>query len=130
MFNKILDTGTIVAVYENKGDFQDVSNYRGITLLSCKGKLFTSILNERLNDYSNTLSIINDTDIPVWITCFLLKCVIDLFKWKERKLFCLFVDYEKAFDTVQCEGLWCKLVKEEMQEKIINVIRNMYNNIR
>ncbi len=61
---------------------------------------------------------------------FRLKCVIDLFKWKERKLFCLFVDYEKAFDTVQCEGLWCKLVKEEMQEKIINVIRNMYNNIR
>ena len=70
MFNKILDTGvmpsewsvgTIVPLSKDKGDTQDANNYRGITLLSCMGKLFTSILNERLNDYSNTLALINET---------------------------------------------------------------------
>ncbi len=49
---------------------------------------------------------------------FLLKCVNDLFKWKKRKLLCLFVDYKKAFDMAWREGLWYKLVKERVQEKI------------
>ena len=30
----------------------DVENYRGITLLSCLGKLFTRLINNRLTDWS------------------------------------------------------------------------------
>ncbi len=130
MFNKILDTGvmpsewsvgTIVPLYKNKGYIQDVSNYKGITLLSCMGKLFTSIINERLNEYSNKLSLINETQAgfrhgySTLDHIFLLKCVTDLFNWKKRKLFCLFVDYKKAFDMVWREGLLYKLVKEKVQ---------------
>ena len=33
----------------NKGDTDDVCNNRGITLLSTFGKLFTKVLNDRLN---------------------------------------------------------------------------------
>ncbi len=49
---------------------------------------------------------------------------------KKRELFCLFIDYEKAFDKVWREGLWYKLVKENIKGKILNVIRNMYDNIK
>ncbi len=60
---------------------------------------------------------------------FLLKCIIDLFKWKKRKLFCLFVDYKKAFDMVWREGLWWKLVRDNVSGKLLKVIHSMYNNI-
>ena len=60
LFNLILDSGKIPtnwtigvirALYKNKGDINDVNNYRGITLLSCLGKLFTSVINSRLYKY-------------------------------------------------------------------------------
>lgn len=41
--------GIIKPIYKNKGDPTLPENYRPITLLSCVGKLFTSILCERLN---------------------------------------------------------------------------------
>ncbi len=144
-FNKILDcgvipnewlVGTIVPLYKNKGDIKDTNNYRGITLLSCMGKLFTSILNERLNIFCNERNIINEIQAgfrPGYSTLdhiFLLKSIIDMFLWKKRRLFCLFVDYQKAFDLVWREGLWYKLVKQNVNGKILRVIKNMYNNIK
>ena len=41
--------GAIRPIYKNKGDTKSPENYRPITILSCFGKLFTSILNARLN---------------------------------------------------------------------------------
>ena len=145
LFNKILDsgvfptewlTGVIVPLYKNKGEANDTNNYRGITLLSCMGKLFTSVLNDRLKLFSDTNCIITEAQAgfregySTLDHMLLLTWIIDLFKWKGRKLFCLFVDYQKAFDTVWREGLWFKLVRANINGKIINVIRSMYYNVK
>ena len=37
-----------------RGDITDPNNYRGITLISCYAKLFTSILNGRLTQWAET----------------------------------------------------------------------------
>ena len=37
----------IIPVHK-KGDKSDVTNYRGITLVSCISKLFTAVLNKRI----------------------------------------------------------------------------------
>jgi hypothetical protein len=47
--------------YKNKGDKFDPKNYRPITIVSCLGKLFTAILNERLNEFSESFSVISET---------------------------------------------------------------------
>ena len=66
LFNLISNTGfipeawskgTIMPIYKNKGDINDPDNYRGISILSCFGELFTAILNHRLNKESTGLLI-------------------------------------------------------------------------
>jgi len=41
----------IKPIYKQKGSCDDPNNCRGITVLSCFGKLFTSITNNRLVEY-------------------------------------------------------------------------------
>ena len=45
----------------------------------------------------------------------------------EKKLYCTFVDFRKAFDTVWRCGLWQKLLKSNVTGKIFKVIVNIYN---
>ena len=61
LFNKMYDIGYfperwaeghIIPIFK-KGDRNEASNYRGITLLSIIGKLFTRILNNRLNTWAD-----------------------------------------------------------------------------
>ena len=59
LFNRILDTGKYPALWSfglivpihKKDDRSKVENYRVVTLLSALGKLFTSILSNRLYNY-------------------------------------------------------------------------------
>ena len=62
LFNKILDsksfpaqwaTGLIVPLHK-KRSYDNTNNYRGITLISCFAKLFTSVLSNRLKQWANT----------------------------------------------------------------------------
>ena len=85
--------GIISPIYKNKGDKGNPDNYRGITILSCFGKLFTSVLNNRLNKYLENMNIrcqeqtgfrkqysTNDN-------IFNLKCSIDLCWFRGKRLF-------------------------------------------
>ena len=69
-FSLIFDTGVlpdswlkgvIKPIYKNKGDSNSPENYRPITILSCFGKLFTSILNSRLNDFIDAHNVLEET---------------------------------------------------------------------
>lgn len=146
LLNRILDTGdfpsewlvgVVIPLYNNKGDIKDCNNYRAITLLSCMGKLFiTSVLNERLKKFTDVNAIMRESqagfrhEYSTLDHIFVLKSVIEWFKWKKKKLFCLFIDYAKAFDMVWREGLWYKLVKNNVKGKMFSVIQSMSENIK
>jgi hypothetical protein len=50
--------GYIKQIYKNKGDKHDPKNFRPITILSCLSKIFTAILNGRLNKFSDDFLIL------------------------------------------------------------------------
>ena len=145
LFNKILDTGIIpeiwtagiiMAIYKNKGDPSSPDSYRGITLVSSMGKLFTSILNDRLTKYADLVNIIPEAQAgfrkgySTVDNIFCLHVLIEIYLAMGKKLYCTFVDFRKAFDTVWRVGLWQKLVKNNVSGKILKVIYNMYDNIK
>ena len=138
MYPESWSLGLIIPLYKNKGDRNDCNNYRGITLLSCIGKLFTSILNERLKVFCDDHDIINENQAGFragYSTIdhvFSLKVLIDLFFSGKQKLFCAFVDYAKAFDTIWRDGLWYKLNKCGIckASKLYRIIFNMYQGIK
>ena len=53
---------------------------------------------------------------------FALYALISIYtKCSERKLYCCFVDYRKAFDSVPSVHLWYKLLACGINGKILNV---------
>lgn len=48
----------------------------------------------------------------------------------KKKLFCAFVDFKQAFDTVWRDGLWYKLLKSGINGKCFTYIKNMYKGIK
>ena len=115
LFNCVLDTGfipiswvkgVIIPVFKNKGDPMQTQNYRPITILSCLGKLFTSIINKRLTKYleSNDVLDQNQAGFRSGYCCqdhiFTLYSIIEYLKKKRKQLFCAYIDFSSAFDKV------------------------------
>ena len=145
LFNIILNTGIIPEtwtlgiikpLFKKKGLKNDPNNFRGITILSCLGKLFTNVLNERLCKFSDENNIIKNNQAAFrkgYSTLdhiFSLHCLLNIYLSKGQKLYCAFVDYEKAFDKIWHAGLWLKLLKNGIDGKIVNVIKKMYENAK
>jgi hypothetical protein len=125
-------TGVIKPLYKNKGDKEDVDNYRGITILSCLGKLFTAVINERLTLHLKNNEVIGEEQAgfrkgySTMDHVFTLKSLLDLYLSKKKRLYCCFVDYKKAFDLVDRVLLWKKLISCDVNGNLFRVIFNLY----
>ena len=134
-FPKILCNALVVPIHK-KGDTSDPKNYRGISLISCMCKLFTSVLNSRLLSWSEDNDIITDAQFgfrPNHSTVdaiFALNTIVNKYLKKKSRLYCCFVDYKQAFDSVDRAKLWHKIANLGLKEKILSVIKSLYSNIR
>ena len=145
LFNRILDTGKYPALWSfglivpihKKDDRSKVENYRGITLLSAQGKIFTSILNNRLHEYVVQKGILKAEQCGfrkmhgTVDSIFTLKTLIDKYvKSKPQKhrnlLFPCFVDFRKAFDCIPRQKLVDKLNKG-VHGRFLDVLIFMYS---
>lgn len=107
--------GIIKPIFKKKGSRKDPYNYRGITLLSCLGKLFTSVLTRRLNEFFYTVGVIcyeQDGFCKGFLTMdhvFSLQCILNSYLQKKKRVYCALLDYKKAFDMLDRSSLWVKM---------------------
>ncbi|KAI5644163.1 reverse transcriptase (RNA-dependent DNA polymerase) domain-containing protein [Phthorimaea operculella] len=120
----------IVPLYKGKGSQLDCKNYRGISLLSVVGKLYAKVLIER---------VVKETDEKVWdaqagfrkgMGCtdqvFSLRCIAEKFLAKNQKVYCAFVDLEKAYDRVVRNELWSALSMHGVSSSLIRALKSLY----
>ena len=146
LFNKLYLTSqfpqkwaqAIVVPLFKKGDRHDPNNYRGISLLSITSKLYTSILNRRLYSWAEDNNKISTEQAGFrrgYSTIdhiFTLHCMISnkLFGRRRGKLYVAFIDYRKAFDTINREVLWKVLTKLKISTKFLNSLKAIYKEVQ
>ncbi|XP_015124615.1 uncharacterized protein LOC107046505, partial [Diachasma alloeum] len=124
---------TLTMIYK-KGDERDPANYRGIALVNCIAKLFTTVLKNRLELWEEKLKI-----IPEYQAGFRRKkgCQDNIYtlfsaihlqlRLTKRSVYGLFVDYQKAFDSVSHDILWRKLHELGVSAKMLRIIKSLYD---
>ena len=125
LFNAILLNPTIINKWHvsmispihKKGSKMIPDNYRGISLLSCLGKFFAAVLNQRLLKYANDNNILSKAQLGFLPgnrtsdALLILYNLIDYYcRTKKTYLFACFVDFSKAFDSLPRSTLFRKLL--------------------
>ena len=116
-FNKILDLDSgkfpdqwnvsSLTVIHKSGDINDCNNYRGISLSSSLSKLFTTLLQKRLQKFVDDNNLLTDyqagfrPDHHTVDHLYTLKTLINKYVYKDKKpIYAVFIDFSKAFDSV------------------------------
>jgi hypothetical protein len=121
----------IITPIFKKKDKLDCGNYRGISLLSHGGKIFTHILQNRIK--RKTEEILSESQAgfrPGRSTVdqlFSLRQIAEKYLERNKDVFCCYIDFEKAFDSVWQEGIWKALAFFGFPEKIIRLLKALYS---
>ena len=104
VYPELWTKGMIVPIYK-KGDKNNVANYRGITLINSMAKIFSLTLRTRLNKWCEDHNVLSDSQFgfrnnrSTTDCIFILYIIIQKILSQKSKLYCAFIDYEKAFDS-------------------------------
>lgn len=138
--NRALDTGEIpdrwreglIIPIPKKGNQKKIENYRGITLLSTPLKLYNKMLLNRIEPHVTPLLRVNQAGFLKGrgtieqIHCLrrLLEGVMD----KHIPTVLTFIDFTKAFDSINREYMFKILENYGIPKKIVNAIKSPYMN--
>lgn len=122
----------VTILIHKKGDITDLENYRPISLLSHLYKWFTKIITKRLerkldfyqpreqagfrrnygtNDHLQTIKTLIEKSIEY-----------------NKPLVLIFVDFNKAFDTVELQAILSALQQNRIDYRYTQLIQHIYNN--
>ena len=145
LFNVIYDLGkypiqwakAIIVPIHKSGSHDNPNNYRGISLLSCISKCFTTILNKRLYNWlENESKIVENQagfrkNYSTTDNIFTLHAIVqNCLSKKGKKLYVAFVDFKKAFDSVNHAKLLEVLQNEGIGGKFLRILNSMYSSLQ
>ena len=124
----------LIAIIPKKGDLRDCNNYRGIMLLSTPGKVLNRIILERLRKgvddelRENQAGFRNGRSCSDQIAT--LRIIIEQSIEWNTSVYVNFIDFEKAFDSVDRQLLWQLMAHYGLPPKYINIIKSTYQDMQ
>ena len=100
------------------------------------GKHFTPVLNSRLtNVLDNNETILENLagfrkGYATTDHIFVLSSLIEILKSRKQKLFCAFIDFSPAFDSIWRVRLWRKRLFNSFDGNFFRIVSSMYENIK
>ena len=113
-----------------KGNLKECKNYRGITLLSVVNRILLTRLLKAVDEKLTEQQAGFGKDRSCTDQIAALRIIIEQSLECNTYLFLNFVDFEKAFDSLDREVLWNLMAHYGIPQKFINIIRNSYNNMQ
>ena len=145
LFNKIISRqqypdgwamGVITPVPKPKGDLHSMDNYRAITVGSAISKMFAQVVRGRLDNWAEGGGWRAKTqfgfrkDLGTGEAIFLLRHLVEKAHTSGKALCTAFIDFRKAYDSVPRELLWKCLGKMGIHGEMLEIIQQMYRNVR
>ena len=107
-------------------------NYRGISLLCTISKVYSSILSVRINNYCDILNIFveEQNGFRQNRSCidhiFSISTIVKNYICDYKHVFCAFIDFKKAFDSINRDLLFYRLLSYNIDGKIFKAIKSLY----
>ena len=99
----------VIIELPKKGDPGDCNNWRGITLLSLTSKVFSPIILQRMTESVKNILRQEQAGFRKGRSCtdhiFVLRQILKRSHEWNRSIYAVFVDFEKAFDSIYRESL-------------------------
>jgi len=144
-FNLILRKGHFPSTWaqalfmplHKKGSKNDINNYRGIALLNVIGKIFTKCLTIRLTEFYALENLFFEEQAgfrerrSTIDQIFILQTCVNKYLSKPKgRMYCAFIDFTKAFDSVSHDFLFYKLITDGVHGDFLKVIMSMYRKLK
>ena len=130
------DLSDIKPIPKKDKDLRDPLQNRCITIMCCVAKVYSKILNKRIRTYleSNKILVDEQNGFRACRSCidhiFVLCTVVRNRKMQGKDTFVCYIDYKKAFDSVERNLLLFKLSQIGITGNMYNAISSMYSNPR
>jgi hypothetical protein len=115
---------------QKKGDIANCDNWRAITLLSVPSKVFTMVLLNRIKEHVNLRLQKEQAGFRPNCSCIdqinTLRIVIEQCIESASRLYTVFVDFEKAFDSINREVMWKEVKCYGVPTQIVSLIKKTY----
>ncbi|XP_046478639.1 uncharacterized protein [Neodiprion pinetum] len=126
---------TQMIMIHKKGDKSEPSNYRDIALVNTITKIFTTLLKKRLVTWAEQENHLPECQLGFRKNRGCTEAIFSLissiqlqFRHKDgREIFGIFVDFQRAFDSVPHTLLWEKLHRMSLSSKFINTTKSLYD---